>query len=176
MRSPTRSTATSPSLRAAATAARPRTAASRSRASSTSAAAELTSITGYRDYKAGQGGDFDYGTVDILYRPDDGSSSRKFETFSQELRLQGQAFNNNLDWLVGAYYADEDLTLNDKLRFGDQYGRFAACRLVTGSTLAVGYNPANTGCLAGAVRTLINSARFIAWSGRTANPVDDRPA
>ena len=120
-------------------------------------AAELTSISGYRYYKADQGGDFDYGTVDILYRPDDGSSSRKFETMSQELRLNGQAFNNKLDWLVGAYYADEDLTLKDQLRFGDQYGRFAACRLVTGSTLAVGYNPANTGCLAGAVRTLINS-------------------
>ena len=47
-----------------------------------------------------EGGDFDYGTVDILYRPDDGSSSRKFETFSQELRLNGHAFNDKLDWLV----------------------------------------------------------------------------
>jgi len=51
--------------------------------------AELTSITGWRYYKADQGGDFDYGTVDILYRPDDGSSSRKFKTFSQEARFQG---------------------------------------------------------------------------------------
>ena len=31
--------------------------------------AKLTSITGYRGYKAEQGGDFDYSTVDILYRP-----------------------------------------------------------------------------------------------------------
>ena len=107
-------------------------------------AAELTSITGYRHYKADQGGDFDYGTVDILYRPADGGSYRKFETLSQELRLNGSAFNDKLDWLVGGYYADEDLTLRDELRFGDDYGRFAACRLVTGSTLAVGYNPANT--------------------------------
>jgi outer membrane receptor protein involved in Fe transport len=115
-------------------------------------AAELTSITGWRYYKADQGGDFDYGTVDILYRPDDGTSSRKFETLSQELRLNGRAFNDKLDWLVGGYYADEDLTLKDVLRFGDQYGRFAACRLVTGSTLAAGYNPANTGCLSAPVR------------------------
>jgi len=117
----------------------------------------LTSITGYRYYKADQGGDFDYGTVDILYRPADGTSSRKFETFSQELRLNGNAFNDKLDWLVGAYYANEDLTLKDQLRFGEQYGRFAACRLVTGSTLVVGYNPANTGCLSAPVRGAISA-------------------
>ena len=72
-RSMTASTATSPSRRAAAIPARRRTAAFRSRASSTSERAELTSITGWRHYKADQGGDFDYGTVDILYRPADGS-------------------------------------------------------------------------------------------------------
>ena len=99
-------------------------------------AAELTSITGYRYYKADQGGDLDYGTVDILYRPDDGTSPRKFSTFSQEIRLNGTAFNDKLDWLVGGYYANEDLTLKDQLRFGDQYGRFATCRLVTGSPLS----------------------------------------
>jgi outer membrane receptor protein involved in Fe transport len=110
--------------------------------------AELTSITGWRSYKADQGGDVDYGTVDILYRPDDGTSSRKFQTFSQELRLNGNAFNDKLDWLVGAYYANEDLTLKDQLRFGDQYGRFATCRLVTGSALSPLFNPAAAGCLA----------------------------
>jgi outer membrane receptor protein involved in Fe transport len=109
---------------------------------------ELTSITGYRYYKADQGGDLDYGTVDILYRPDDGSSPRKFETFSQELRLNGAAFDDKLDWLVGAYYANEDLTLKDQLRFGSQYGRFATCRLVTGGALSPLYNPAAPGCLA----------------------------
>jgi outer membrane receptor protein involved in Fe transport len=108
----------------------------------------LTSITGWRSYKADQGGDVDYGTVDILYRPDDGTSSRKFQTFSQEFRLNGNAFDDKLDWLVGAYYANEDLTLKDQLRFGDQYGRFATCRLVSGGSLAALYNPAAPGCFA----------------------------
>ena len=110
--------------------------------------AKLTSITGYRSYKAGQEGDFDYSTVDILYRPNDGKSFRQFKTFTQELRLQGSAFNKKLDWLVGGYYANENLTLQDELRFGTQYGRFVACRLVTGSPLAALYNPAAAGCLA----------------------------
>ena len=60
----------------------------------------LTSITGYRSYDAAQGGDLDYSTDDILYRTDD--VGRRFKTFSQELRLQGNAFADRLDWLVGA--------------------------------------------------------------------------
>src|SRR4029453_2670519 len=97
-------------------------------------AATLTSITAYRDYDSTQGGDIDYGTVDILYRGED--SGRRFKTFTQELRLQGTAFNDRLDWLVGAFYANEKLTVRDRTRFGTQYGRFAACRLVTGGALA----------------------------------------
>ncbi len=110
--------------------------------------AKLTSITAWRKYKSDQGGDLDYSAVDILYRAPDGNNERKFETFSQELRLQGAAFDDRLDWLVGGYYANEDLDLTDNLRFGSQYGRFATCRLVSGSALAALYNPNAAGCLA----------------------------
>ena len=111
-------------------------------------AATLTSITAYRDYDSDQGSDTDYSAVDILYRAADGGSGRAFGTFSQELRLQGNAFDNKLDWLVGAYYADEDLTVTDNLRFGEDYGRFANCRIVSGSALAALYSPTSPGCLA----------------------------
>ena len=33
----------------------------------------------------------------------------RFKTFTQELRLQGELFDDRLDWLVGGYYADEKL-------------------------------------------------------------------
>lgn len=108
----------------------------------------LTSITGYRSYSSDQGSDTDYSMVDILYRAP-GGSTRKFKTFSQELRLQGKAFGDKLDWLVGGFFADETLTLTDNLRFGDDYGRFATCRLVSGiASIAPLYNPAAAGCLA----------------------------
>ena len=110
--------------------------------------ATLTSITAFRDYDSDQGGDIDYGPVDILYRDADGNSARQFQTFSQELRLQGTAFDGMLDWLVGGYFADEDLTVTDNLRFGNQYGRFATCRIVSGSALAPLYSPGSPGCLA----------------------------
>jgi outer membrane receptor protein involved in Fe transport len=111
--------------------------------------ATLTSITAYRHYDADQGGDIDYSTVDILYRAP-GGAGRRFNTFTQELRLNGKTFADKLDWLVGAYYANEDLRLTDNLRFGNQYGRFATCRIVSPGTLAaLGlYSPTSPGCLA----------------------------
>ncbi|MXO86674.1 TonB-dependent receptor [Altererythrobacter aurantiacus] len=90
----------------------------------------LTSITGYREYENTQGSDTDYTQVDILYRaPGDFAGARQFKTFTQEVRLNGTAFNDRLDWLVGGYYANEDLQVRDNLRFGEQYGQFVSCRL-----------------------------------------------
>ncbi|MFM5883921.1 MAG: TonB-dependent receptor [Novosphingobium sp.] len=109
--------------------------------------AKLTSITGYRSYKSGGGSDTDYSAVDILYRADDGKAYRQFKTFSQELRLQGSAFGDKLDWLIGGFLANEKLTLSDNLKFGNQYGRFATCRIITGGGLAGLYSPTNPSCV-----------------------------
>lgn len=107
---------------------------------------KLTSITAYRYYDATQGGDIDYSTVDILYRTDD--AGRRFKTFSQEARLQGNAFGDRLDWLVGGYFANEKLRVTDDLKFGNQYGRFATCRIVSPGTLSGLYSPTSPACLA----------------------------
>jgi outer membrane receptor protein involved in Fe transport len=127
-------------------------------------AATLTSITAYRHYDSDQGGDIDYSTVDILYR-DPGGAGRRFNTFTQELRLQGNALNDKLDWLVGAYYAAEDLKVTDNLKFGEQYGRFANCRIVSPTSLAGFYNPALPTCSAfGAAPAALRPAIFGAAS------------
>jgi outer membrane receptor protein involved in Fe transport len=96
--------------------------------------ANLTSITAYREYKSEQAGDIDYSSVDLLYRENDGTSFRRFKTFTQELRLQGSAFNDRVDWLVGGFYTNEKLATRDNLQFGNDYGAFMACRLVSGLT------------------------------------------
>jgi iron complex outermembrane recepter protein len=120
--------------------------------------ANLTSITAYRDYRSHQGSDTDYSPIDILYRAADGNSGRSFETFSQELRLQGSAFADRFDWLVGAYFANENLTTTDNLRFGSQYGRFATCRLISGGGLAVFYDPGSAGCISPTGRAVLSNA------------------
>ena len=102
--------------------------------------AKLTSITSYRDYKSADYGDYDYTNLDLLYR--DPNTYRQFKTFTQELRLQGSALADRLDWLVGGYYAHEDLTLRDNIRFGADYGRYAACRLMLGTSNTPNFGPA----------------------------------
>ena len=109
--------------------------------------AKLTSITGYREYRSGQASDTDYSAVDLLYRGQSDAAYRQFHTFTQELRLQGKAFDGKLDWLIGGFYANEKLTLTDNLRFGKQYGRFATCRIISGGGLAGLYSPTNPSCV-----------------------------
>jgi outer membrane receptor protein involved in Fe transport len=89
--------------------------------------AELTSITAYRYNKYIRGQDADFNNLDILYRPDDGGAFNRFRTFTQELRLQGNAFGNKLDWLIGGYYAHEKLAVDDNLTYGNDYARYGNC-------------------------------------------------
>jgi outer membrane receptor protein involved in Fe transport len=113
---------------------------------------ELTSITAYRYNKYTRGQDADFNNLDILYRDSGGGSFNRFKTFTQELRLQGNAFNNHLDWLVGGYYANEKLRVDDNLAYGNDYTRFTNCVLFA-NVLAAGLNPAAPGCVSQPVIT-----------------------
>ena len=110
-------------------------------------AVNLTSITGYREYENFQGSDTDYTGVDLLYRtPGPNAGARQFKTFTQEFRLNGSAFDDKLDWLIGGFYANEKLQTRDNLRFGTQYGTFVACRIAIAINPAL-VNPAAQNCL-----------------------------
>jgi outer membrane receptor protein involved in Fe transport len=109
--------------------------------------ATFTSITAYRDYRNQQGSDTDYSSVDILYTANNENNQRRFKTFTQEVRLQGSAFDDKLDWLIGGFYLDEKIDLRSNLRFGAQYGRFATCRVISGGGLAGLFSPTSPGCV-----------------------------
>lgn len=116
--------------------------------------ATLTSITAYREYSNTQASDTDYTQIDILYRaPGDFAGAREFQTFTQELRLQGSAFDDRLDWLVGGFYANEKLEVRDNLRFGEDYGTFASCRIALAINPAL-VNPSAQNCLGANVAAL----------------------
>lgn len=82
-------------------------------------AATLTSVTAWRDWEIVNGQDADFTTVDILYRDPDGDFGNQFEQLSQELRLAGET--DRLNWLVGAFYAAEDLTSRNQLLYGAHF-------------------------------------------------------
>jgi outer membrane receptor protein involved in Fe transport len=89
--------------------------------------AKLTSITAYRYNNYVRGQDADFNNLDILYRDSGGGSANRFKTFTQELRLNGKAFENRLDWLVGGYFANEKLRMPDNLSYGADYARYGNC-------------------------------------------------
>ena len=92
--------------------------------------ATLSSITSSRDWQTINGLDFDFSSADVLYRPaNEDEAFTGFETFTQELRLTGAT--DRIDWMVGAFYSDEDLTRNESYRIGSQYGQYLSSALLT---------------------------------------------
>ncbi len=119
--------------------------------------AALTSITAYREYKSFGAGDFDYGNLDLVYRADNGNAFRRFRTFTQELRLNGEAFGDRLNWLIGGFYSNEKLRVADNTRFGTDYGAFAACRVIASANPAAALRaPRQPGCLSAAGRAVLS--------------------
>ncbi|MCX7358399.1 MAG: TonB-dependent receptor [Alphaproteobacteria bacterium] len=80
----------------------------------------LTSITAVRDWKAVRDQDIDFTRADIAYR--DGLEVG-IENFTQEIRLQGEV--GRVNWLVGAFYADESIDQTDTIRVGAQASAFS---------------------------------------------------
>ncbi len=124
--------------------------------------ATLTSITAYRKYKNNGAQDGDFNSLDILYRT---NALRQFQTFTQELRIQGTAFNDRLDYLVGGYYSDETLTSTDDLKFGKDTERFGNClfSLAFGGPALV--NTSDTSCFNRAVAATSLSATVRGLAG-----------
>ena len=62
----------------------------------------------------------DFTGADLLYsNPEESESYNRFKTFSQEFRLTGST--DKVDWLVGMFYANEDLDKTESYRIGAGY-------------------------------------------------------
>ena len=144
--------------------------------------AELTSISAYRYNNYNRGQDADFNNLDIIYRPSDGDAFNRFKTFTQELRLQGSALDDRIDWLVGGYYANEKLRVSDNLRYGADYDRYANCLLFAGNPGTAGFlqtsSPScvNAGALTGTVAQIQGGITQVSAgiTGLTAIPVNNR--
>jgi len=93
--------------------------------------AVLTSITAARQWQRHGMFDPDYSTADVItYDPTHQSSA--FKQFSQELRLAGRS--GKLDWMVGGFFATEELNQNTTLRYGTQFEPYASLLFSSGAT------------------------------------------
>lgn len=100
----------------------------------------LTSVSGFRNWRNKQGREVDYSEIDLAYIPF-GGAHQHLETFSQEFRLAGQ--NGPLDWLVGVYYAHENVDALYGYRIGRDLAAWFNARFAT--TAITGFAPGGVG-------------------------------
>ncbi|ATQ44068.1 TonB-dependent receptor [Caulobacter mirabilis] len=99
----------------------------------------MTSVTALRQWRAETAQDSDFTAADIAYRPDDGSNFVEFKQFSQEIRFAGTT--ERLDWLVGAFYANEELNSRSVLKYGSDYYAYFDGRVLGGAPMILGLAP-----------------------------------
>ena len=122
--------------------------------------ATFTSITASRDWQSINGLDLDFSGADVLYRRanyDD--SSTAFKSFSQEFRLTGAT--DNIDWMVGAFYSDEDLERHDQYVFGEDYEAYIGAAALGSIARIVAQGVADGRYPAGSVVNTANPFGFV---------------
>ena len=76
---------------------------------------DVTSITAFRVNNSFTDLDADFTNVDFLPVA---SQDVEIGTFTQELRLNGTAFEDRVNWTLGGFYFNEDITFNSQLQYG----------------------------------------------------------
>lgn len=92
--------------------------------------AKLTSITAYRDFSSESSQDdftsvltYSVGRKGVTALPGLPKNGDNIKTFTQELRLQGTAFDDKFDWLVGGFYGKEDIVAQGVMTLGTDFQR-----------------------------------------------------
>jgi len=100
--------------------------------------AEAIYIGSYRNYDATENYDSDFSALDVFNVI---NSPVSIDTLTQELRFQGSAFDDRLDWLVGAYYSEEDIAQTVNFELGEDYGELVGALFFGPTGGALGANP-----------------------------------
>jgi len=79
---------------------------------------DLIYIGSFRDYEAIENYDSDFSGLSVF---DVEQSETNINTLTQELRLQGDAWDGRLSWLVGGFYSDEDIENEQNFSLGADF-------------------------------------------------------
>lgn len=88
-------------------------------------------IGSYREYEAGEQYDSAFSGLDLFNVLE--GSDLNVNTMTHELRVQGEAMDGRLSWLVGGYYSTEEILQNQTFGLGTDYAAFADTLLLAGT-------------------------------------------
>ena len=108
--------------------------------------ADLIFIGSYRKYESFENYDSDFTALDI-FNVD--ALNLEIDTYTAELRLQGESFGGKLNYMIGGFYSDESLDQSASFALGTEYDRNFGAFLgaLAGPTplqTFTGVNPAGT--------------------------------
>ena len=85
--------------------------------------ADLIYVGSYREFSSFEAYDSDFSGLDV-FNVD--ANVTEISTMTHELRLQGDAADGRLSWLIGGYYSTEDITQDVSFSLGTQYDTLIA--------------------------------------------------
>ncbi|MEL7130294.1 MAG: TonB-dependent receptor [Pseudomonadota bacterium] len=118
--------------------------------------ANLTYIGAFRDFSAQSVTESDFVDLEVFSVGGSTATNPGFDDFpnftditnqTHELRLQGKAFNDRLDWLIGGFYSNEEIDSGGPLTLGADFQQATSVSIFPlippGSPLSALTNPAN---------------------------------
>jgi outer membrane receptor protein involved in Fe transport len=100
--------------------------------------ADLIFIGSYRKYEAFEAYDSDFTGLDIFNVT---GINGEIETWTAELRLQGEAAGGRLNYMVGGFFSDESIDQSTSFALGQDYGENVGALLFVPTAGALGANP-----------------------------------
>ncbi len=93
--------------------------------------ADMIYIGSYREYEAFEEYDSAFSGLDLFNVLE--GSEQNINTMTHELRVQGDAMDDRLSWLVGGYYSTEEILQTTIFGLGTDYAAFADTLLLAGT-------------------------------------------
>ena len=100
--------------------------------------ADLIFIGSYRKYDSFENYDSDFTALDIFTVP---GLNLEIDTWTAELRLQGEAMGGKLNYMVGGFYSDESIDQSVSFRLGADFGENVGALLFVPTGGQLGANP-----------------------------------
>ena len=100
--------------------------------------ADLIFIGSYRKYESFENYDSDFTALDIFNVE---ALNLDLETWTAELRLQGEGLGGKLNYMVGGFYSDESIDQTTGFSLGADYGENVGALLFVPTGGALGANP-----------------------------------